>query len=260
MSSFTRKVALITGATSGIGAGTAVLFASLGCKLALTGRNVANLEKVSSDCVNAGANKNDILQIIGDVSKEDDVKKIIESTLKTFGQLDILINNAGILMSGTVESTPLDKYDQMMNVNTRSVFLLTHLAVPYLKKTKGNIVNVSSIAGSRSFPGVAAYCMSKAAVDQLTKCSALELAADGIRVNSVNPGVIITEIHKRGGMSEEEYAKFLEHSRETHALGRPGTVDEVAQTIAFLVDESKSSFITGVNLAVDGGRGAMCPR
>ncbi|XP_035212601.1 short-chain dehydrogenase reductase ATA1-like [Stegodyphus dumicola] len=87
-----------------------------------------------------------------------------------------------------------------------------------------------------------------------------ELASFGVRVNSVNPGVIITEIHKRGGMSEEEYEKFLEHCKETHALGRPGTVDEVAQAIIFLADEDKSSFITGVNLPIDGGRGVMCPR
>lgn len=260
MSGLAGKVALITGATSGIGAGTAVLFASQGCKLTLTGRNVANLEKVLTECINAGGNKNDILTIIGDVSKDDDVKKIIESTIQFFGKLDILVNNAGILIPGCVENTPLETYDQIMNINVRSLFQFTQLAVPHLKKTKGNIVNVSSIAGPRSFPGVAAYCVSKAAVDQLTRCSALELAADGIRVNSINPGVIITEIHKRGSMSEEEYAKFLEHCKETHALGRPGTVDEVAQAISFLADEKKSSFITGVNLPIDGGRGVMCPR
>jgi len=260
MSTLKGKVALITGATSGIGAGTAVLFASLGCKLALTGRNVKNLEKVSLDCENAGASKSDILTIIGDIGVESDIKNVFEITIKFYGQLDILVNNAGILIPGTIENTSLEAYDKIMNVNVRSLFQLTQLAIPYLKKTKGNIVNVSSIAGPKSFPGVAAYCISKAAVDQLTKCAALELAADGIRVNSVNPGVIITEIHKRGGMSEEDYAKFLEHSKETHALGRPGTVNEVAQTIAFLADESKGSFITGVNLPVDGGRGVMCPR
>lgn len=109
------------------------------------------------------------------------------------------------------------------------------------------------------FPGVVAYCISKAAIDQLTRSTALELAPKGVRVNAVNPGVIITEVHKRGGMSEEAYAKFLEHSKTTHAMGRPGTADEVAKAIAFLASDD-ASFITGVTLPVDGGRSVMCPR
>ena len=117
------------------------------------------MNKVSVDCINSGAKKEDILTIIGDVSIENDVKNIVESTIKFFGQLDILVNNAGILIPGAVENTSLENYDQTMNINVRSLFQLTQLAVPYLKKTRGNIVNVSSIAGPRSFPGVAAYCL-----------------------------------------------------------------------------------------------------
>lgn len=260
MAKFIGKVALITGASSGIGAGTAVLFASLGCKLILTGRNSQNLDKVIENCKKAGAKDSDILKVLGDVSKEDDVKMILESTINHFEKLDILVNNAGILLNGSVESGSLKTYDEVMNVNVRSVVLLTQLAIPHLKKTRGNIVNVSSIAGLRSFPGIAAYCMSKAAIDQFTRCASLELASDGVRVNAVNPGVIITEVHKRGGMSEENYAKFLEHSKETHALGRPGTVEEVAQAIAFFASDATASFITGVTMPIDGGRGVMCPR
>jgi NAD(P)-dependent dehydrogenase (short-subunit alcohol dehydrogenase family) len=111
----------------------------------------------------------------------------------------------------------------MMNVNLRSVFSLMQLATPHLIQTKGNIVNISSVTGLRSFPGVLAYCVSKAAVDQLTRCAALELASKGVRVNAVNPGVVVTDIHKRGGMNEENYEKFLEHSKTTHPLGRVGT-------------------------------------
>lgn len=103
------------------------------------------------------------------------------------------------------------------------------------------------------------YCISKSAVDQLTRSVALELALKGVRVNAVNPGVIVTECHKRAGMSEEAYAKFLEHSRTTHAMGRAGTASEVAKAIAFLASDD-ASFITGVTLAVDGGRSIMCPR
>ena len=109
------------------------------------------------------------------------------------------------------------------------------------------------------FPGVLAYNVSKAALDQFTRCVSLELAAKQIRVNSVNPGVIITELQKRGGLDDERYAKFLEHSRTTHALGRPGEASEVAKAIAFLASDD-ATFSTGVTLPVDGGRHAMCPR
>lgn len=111
----------------------------------------------------------------------------------------------------------------------------------------------------RSFPGVLAYNISKAALDQFTQCVALELADRGVRVNSVNPGVIVTDIHKRGGMDEKAYAAFLEHSRTTHALGRAGNTTEVAESIAFLASD-RASFITGGILPVDGGRHSMCPR
>ena len=113
--------------------------------------------------------------------------------------------------------------------------------------------------GIRSFPNVLAYNISKAALDQLTRCAAIELAPKGVRINSVNPGVIVTDLQKRGGLSDENYQKFLEHSKTTHALGRVGEVDEVAEAIAFLAS-SNSSFITGASLPVDGGRHALCPR
>uniref|UniRef100_A0A1B0CT40 Uncharacterized protein n=1 Tax=Lutzomyia longipalpis TaxID=7200 RepID=A0A1B0CT40_LUTLO len=146
-----------------------------------------------------------------------------------------------------------------MNTNVRSLYHLTMLAVPHLIKTKGNIVNVSSVAGTRSFPNILSYCMSKSAVDQFTKCTALELAPKQVRVNAVNPGVIVTDIHKRGGMDDKAYAEFLERGRATHALGRVGSVDEVADGIVFLASD-KASFITGANLPICGGRHVMCPR
>ena len=160
---------------------------------------------------------------------------------------------------GTIENTSLEQYDNVMNVNLRAVYHLTMLATPHLIKTKGNIVNVSSVNGIRSFPGVLAYNISKAGLDQFTRCVALELAPKGVRVNSVNPGVIITELQKRGGLNDEAYSNFLERSKQTHALGRPGNVDEVAEAISFLASDN-ASFTTGCNLPVDGGRHAMCPR
>ncbi|XP_002734132.1 3-oxoacyl-[acyl-carrier-protein] reductase FabG-like [Saccoglossus kowalevskii] len=259
MASLAGKVALITGASSGIGAGTAGHFASLGCYLALCGRNEENLQKVGTACEANGLDKDKVLLIVGDLSKEEDCKTAVEKTIQHFGQLDVLVNNAGILINGTIETATLEEYDTIMNINVRSMFHITMLSVPHLIKTKGSIVNVSSVAGLRSFPGILLYNMSKAAVDQFTNTVALELASKQVRVNSVNPGVIITEVHKRAGMSDEKYTEFLERSKTTHALGRPGTTEEVAKAIAFLASDD-SSFITATQLPLDGGRHAMCPR
>ena len=126
------------------------------------------------------------------------------------------------------------------------------LCVPHLIETRGNIVNVSSVDGTRSFSGDIAYCMSKSAIDQLTSCAALELASKGVRVNSVNPGVIVTNILKRSGYSDDEYAKYIEQVKDEHPLGRVGDSNEVAQVIAFLVADN-SSFITGEHIHIDGG-------
>ncbi|XP_062511380.1 uncharacterized protein LOC134187280 [Corticium candelabrum] len=258
MASLANKIVLITGASSGIGAATSRMLASLGCRLSLTGRNVANLEKTARECRQVKSDV-EVVTVAGDLCKEEDVKCVIEKTIEKYDGLDVLVNDAGILEMGTIETTTLESFDRVMNINTRSIFHLTLLAVPYLIKSKGCIVNVSSVNGIRAFPGVLAYNISKAAVDQLTRCVALELASKGVRVNSVNPGVVVTSLQKRGGLSDEQYAKFLEHSTTTHALGRPGEPDEVAKTIAFLASDD-ASFITGASLPVDGGRHAMCPR
>ena len=186
-------------------------------------------------------------------------KSVVDKTLDSFGQIDILINNAGIIKTGLFESSSICNYDDLMNVNVRSVVLLTQLCIPHLKKTKGRVINVSSVNGIRSFPNVGYYCMTKAAVDMYTKCLALELAPDGVRVNAVNPGFIITNIHKRDGMNDEQYAAFMERSKNIHPLGRVGVVEEAANAIAFLASD-QSSFMTGNLMLVDGGRNLICPR
>jgi len=145
-----------------------------------------------------------------------------------------------------------------MAVNVRAAFQLTMLCVPHLIATSGNIVNVSSGGGTRPAPGVLAYCMSKSAVDQMTGCTALELASRGVRVNSVNPGVIVTEIFSRAKMSAEEVAKFMENAKGIHPLGRVVDAEEAAQAIAFLASSS-ASFITREHLHVDGGWHAALP-
>lgn len=251
---FAGKVVLITGASSGIGCETAKYLAKLGASLALNGRNVDKLKATASEI-----EPKQCYLVPGDITNESDTQRVLNETIKHYGKLDVLVNNAGILETGTIESTSLEQYDRVMNTNVRSIYHLTMLAVPHLLKTNGNVVNVSSVNGIRSFPGVLAYNLSKAAVDQFTRCVALELAAKGVRCNSVNPGVTVTNLHKTGGMNLEAYGKFLEHSKTTHAMGRPGNVSEVAAAIAFLASDL-ASFVTGASLPVDGGRHAMCPR
>ncbi|XP_043284293.1 3-oxoacyl-[acyl-carrier-protein] reductase FabG-like isoform X1 [Venturia canescens] len=248
------KVVLITGASSGIGAATAIHMSSLGALLSITGRNVENLKKVSDQCTGPKP-----FIVAGELTNEKDTENILKSTIDHYGKLNVLVNNAGTLENGSIENTSLEQFDRVFNLNVRSMYHLTMLAVPHLVETKGSIVNVSSVNGLRSFPGVLAYCMSKAAVDQFTRCVAIELADKQVRVNSVNPGVTVTNLHKNSGMSEEQLKNFFERSKTTHALGRPGDVMEVAKAIAFLAGED-ASFTTGVNFPVDGGRHALCPR
>ncbi|XP_037797697.1 3-oxoacyl-[acyl-carrier-protein] reductase FabG-like [Penaeus monodon] len=259
VSSLKGKVALITGATSGIGKACAIALAAEGCFVSVTGRNTEALKEVTKLCYDAGLPEGKVFAVDGDVAKDDDCKKIVDSTVAHFKKLDILINNAGILVLGGIESISMEDYDKQMDVNVKSVFVLTKLALPHIIETKGNIINVSSVCGIRSIPGMVAYNMSKAAVDQFTRSVALEVAARGVRVNSVNPGLIITDIHRRAGMSEENYEKMVENTKKMYPLGRAGEVEDVTKAVIYLASED-SSFVTGVTLPIDGGRILQCPR
>jgi NAD(P)-dependent dehydrogenase (short-subunit alcohol dehydrogenase family) len=250
------RIALVTGATSGIGRATALRFAREGARVALVGRDAETLASVARSVKDAGG---DAVEVGADVTIERDARRAVEETVEHFGGLDVLVNAAGIISNGTIENTPLADWDAMMNVNLRSVFHLMQLAVPHLEKRPGNVVNVSSVTGLRAFPGVLAYCVSKAGVDQLTRCAALELAAKGVRINAVNPGVVVTNIHRRGGMQDEAYAAFLEHSKKTHPLGRVGAAEEVAELILFLASD-RAAWITGATHSIDGGRAQTCAR
>ena len=144
----------------------------------------------------------------------------------------------------------MDKVDEAREfLRSRSL----NLILDHLEKTGGNIVNVSSVAGLRPYPGLLPYCASKAAVDQITRCLSLELGPRGVRVNAVNPGVVVTNLHRAGGMAEEAYQAFLERGGETHPLGRVGQPEEVAELILFLAS-SKAAWITGTTMSIDGGR------
>ncbi len=254
------RVALITGASSGIGRTTALLMGREKANVALLARNEGRLQEVAGTIEREGGKA---LVIRGDITDPKICDRAMEQVISRFGRLDIMVNAAGILETGTVENTELEDWDRMMNINLRSVFYLMHVAVPHLIESKGVIINVSSVNGVRSFPGVMAYNVSKAAVDQLTRCAALELADKGVRVNSVNPGVTITELHRRAGMDDETYRKFIERSYDTHpiarGLNRLAQPEDVAYLILYLASPL-AEWITGVNYLVDGGRGQTCFR
>jgi NAD(P)-dependent dehydrogenase (short-subunit alcohol dehydrogenase family) len=250
------KVAIVTGATSGIGRATALRFAEAGARVALIGRNAQALNGVAGEIqLNGG----EALAIRADVTVQPIARRIVAQTVEQFGGIDVLVNAAGHIVSGSIEETTLATWDAMMNVNLRAVFNLMQQAVSHLVERRGNVVNVSSVTGLRAFPGVLAYCVSKAGLDQLTRCAALELAPKGVRVNAVNPGVVVTEIHRRGGMSQKEYKAFLERSKETHPIGRVGQPFEVAELILYLASE-RASWITGATYSIDGGRAQTCAR
>ena len=253
---FAGKVAVVTGATSGIGHACAVGFANEGANVVCVGRKEEALKTVADEVRSAGA---EALTIRADLSVDSEADRVFNESVEAFGGIDVLVNAAGFLTTGTIETTAIDSWDEMMNVNVRAVFRLMQRSLPSLIERRGNIVNVSSVTGLRSFPGVLAYCVSKAAVDQLTRCSALELAAKGVRVNAVNPGVVVTEIHKRGGMNNEAYAAFLEHSKTTHPLGRTGRPEEIAALVLFLASDD-ASWVTGATYSIDGGRALTCAR
>ncbi len=251
-----NKVAIVTGANSGIGKATAVRFAEEGAMIVAVGRNETGFAELREEVRDL---EGTVRVHLADLTEQSQIDRLVSETVQHCGQIDVLVNAAGIIRSGTLAETPVDELDKLMNINVRSVYYLMQKVIPSLEKTRGNIVNISSIAGSRAFPGVMAYCISKAAVDQLTRCAALELAEKGIRVNAVNPGVVVTNLHKRGGMSEEAYEAFLENAKRTHPLGRPGEAREVADLVAFLASE-KAGWITGVTYEIDGGRGQTCLR
>ena len=169
-----------------------------------------------------------------------------------------LVNAAGVFAAGSIEDTVIEDFSWMMDVNVRVPFELTKWSLGALCKGQerwqdASIVNVSSISGARPYANVSAYCTSKAALDHMTRCHAIEFAPKKVRVNAVNPGVVVTELHKRGGMGEQDYEAFLKHCQTTHPLGRVGQSPEIADLIVFLAS-SRASWITGETISIDGGR------
>jgi NAD(P)-dependent dehydrogenase (short-subunit alcohol dehydrogenase family) len=248
---FKGKGVIITGGASGIGMATAERFLEEGAKVAILDVSEKNGEAALKELKKKGFTP---LILTGDVAKSSDVKKMVSTAKARLGRIDVLFNNAGILVEGTVEDVTEKDWDRIMAVNVKGVFLMSKEVVPImLKQRKGAIVNNASCSGLVGDRNAIAYNTSKGAVVLMTKCMALDYAKKNIRVNCVCPGEIDTPMFRQEARSRkmpvEEYRKEL---CEYHPIGRLGVPSEVANAVLFLASD-QASFITGAAFSVDGG-------
>lgn len=246
---------LVTGASSGIGRACALAVGAEGAHVGLAGRRRARLDDTAALVEKSGGRA---LVLEGDVREEATCVRWAETCERTLGGLDGLVNAAGVIGNGAIDATAPAEWDRVMDSNVRSLYLMTRAAAELLKQRKGSVVNLSSVASNRPYAGLAAYCVSKAAVDMITRCAALDLAPHGVRVNAVNPGVVVTELHTVAN-AVADYPAFLERGKSTHPLGRVGSAEEVAALILFLLS-AESGWITGACMPIDGGRALASSR
>lgn len=243
-----QKVAIITGGSSGIGRATAVALAKQGVKIATAARRAEEGEETVRLVKDAGS---DGVFVKTDVAKEDDVRSLVDNTVKTYGRLDYAFNNAGIeeTMTALVDQTS-EIFDQIINVNVKGVWLCMKYEIPEMIRTGGGaIVNMSSVAGVRGFAQMPIYIASKHAVLGLTKSAAQQYAKSGIRINAVAPGVVETDMTKRVVGDDHQ---FVETFKSMIPIGRIGDPEEIANAVVWLLSD-KASYVLGHTLLVDGG-------
>ena len=244
------KVALITGASSGIGLAIAKALYAAGYNIAVTGRDEVRLVQAYKDC-----DAPRILYIQADATSQTSYANVVGRTIVHFKRLDVLVNNVGGGVLGkTLAATTLEDFNLAIQFNLTSVFFTSQAAIPHLAETKGAIINFSSILASRPVAGLGPYSAAKAAVEMLTKTMAVELAPQGVRVMCISPATIQTHFHEAAGMTPEAAAKYYEASKQTHPLGRVGQPEDISELVVFLADSTKAGFMTGSVIHVDGGR------
>lgn len=247
------KVVIVTGAASGLGAASARRLAEEGAAVMLTDRSVAEGEQAADAILNAGGRAAFMAQ---DVTAEDDWAAVVAETVKTFGRLDVLVNNAGVGGGAPLMEMSLTDWRALMAINLDGVFLGMRAAAPAMAASGGSIVNLSSILGKVGQAGAAAYCASKGGVLMLTKAAALEWAPLHIRVNSVHPGYIDTPMVANAFHEAENGNAVRDMIISRHAMGRLGVAREIADGVVFLASD-ESSFMTGSELVIDGGYTAL---
>ncbi|KAI1701807.1 enoyl-(Acyl carrier protein) reductase domain-containing protein [Ditylenchus destructor] len=253
MGDFSGKAVIVTGSSRGIGREVALAFGREGAFLTVHGQSKEKLDETLELLRLSGVEGKRIVVVLGPIQDEKIANAIVDETVKKFGRIDVLVNNAGTAKLEGEDPNTLKNYDHVFDVNVRSVMQLTNLAAPHLAKTKGNVINVSSGLAFKPRPMVTHYSMSKAALDHYTRNVANTLGAQGIRVNSVNPGVIRTDFRTRQGIPQDAEAKMEEdYTKNKIILGRFGEASEIAEVILF-VASSKASYITGTTIVVDGG-------
>lgn len=240
------KSLLVTGGASGIGAGIAQRFSEAGYAVALFDCNRAGADDIRRKLQNIGP----AISIHGDVNEPGDAERAVAETISAFGSLDVLVNNAGIEIHGTVASLLIEQWDRLLGVNLRGAFLLSKYAIPQMKRGS-SIVNISSVHAFAAYPDSAAYDSSKAGLLGLTRAMALDHGPAGIRVNAICPGYIQTPLMDQWLNTVPDRETALREVLKSHPLGRIGTPRDVAEAVLFLSSES-ASFITGTYLVVDG--------
>jgi NAD(P)-dependent dehydrogenase (short-subunit alcohol dehydrogenase family) len=240
------KVAIITGGGGGIGLAAARMFSAKGAKVLITGRQIGPLEEIAASYPNIKA-------FVADVSDPESANKTVAAALEHWGRLDIVVNNAGGGVIQPLADVSAKSISDIFAVNVTGPTLLAAAAIPHLEKTKGAIINMSSTYGSKAAAGLSLYASSKAAVEHLTRCWALELAPKGIRVNAIASGPVETAfLRDRMGLSDEQINEVKEQERKMIPLGRRGVTDDVASWVVNLADRD-SGWITGQIIGVDGG-------
>jgi NAD(P)-dependent dehydrogenase (short-subunit alcohol dehydrogenase family) len=249
MKRFESKVAIVTGATTGIGYETARRFAEEGAKVACVGRNaergVALTEKIN-------ANSGEAMFLQADVRHNQQIKRAIDGVIDRFGRIDVLFNNAGVELIRSCAETTEDEWDLVLDTNLKSAFLFSKYSIPWLKQSSGNIVNNASSIGLVGSPNYTAYCASKGGLVLFTKALALECAPWKIRVNCVCPGAINTPMLDREIAHFPDKEAVVKSITEEAPLRRIATPDEVAGVVLFLASD-EASYVTGASYSVDGG-------
>jgi NAD(P)-dependent dehydrogenase (short-subunit alcohol dehydrogenase family) len=246
MGTLKDKVVIITGGGGGIGLAAARGFVGAGAKVLITGRRGALLNEIS-------AGEPNIKGFVADTSNPADASHTVAKALELWGRLDVLVNNAGAGVPIALAEATADRVNAIYAVNVVGPTLLAAAAVPHLEATRGSIINISSTLGQKPMPGFADYAASKAALEQLTRCWALELAPKGVRVNAIASGPVETSfLQERMGFSETEAEAVKAHERSLIPLGRRGMPDDVSPWIVALANSS-AGWITGQILGVDGG-------